>query len=134
GPPGRTCTAGPTSSPAWPSAGRLSGRPHPMQLPCSWGPQFARRGAGAVRRRQLGRRRSVDRRGWSALDGSKCRRRATREADRWCSWQGLITLPDVVDKDVALQIIGERGNVGLWPAGGSDLQWWFDLPWSTEFV
>src|SRR6185295_13614002 len=52
----------------------------------------------------------------------------------WCSWQGLITLPDVVDKDVALQIIGERGNVGLWPAGGSDLQWWFDLPWSTEFV
>ncbi len=46
----------------------------------------------------------------------------------WCSWQGLITLPHIADKDVALQIIGEHGNLGLWPAGGSDLQWWFDLP------
>jgi FAD-dependent urate hydroxylase len=52
----------------------------------------------------------------------------------WCSWQGLITLPDIADKDVAVQIIGERGNLGLWPAGGSDLQWWFDLPWSPDFV
>jgi 2-polyprenyl-6-methoxyphenol hydroxylase-like FAD-dependent oxidoreductase len=52
----------------------------------------------------------------------------------WCTWQGLITLPDVADKDVALQVIGEHGNVGLWPAGGSDLQWWFDLPWSSDFV
>jgi FAD-dependent urate hydroxylase len=52
----------------------------------------------------------------------------------WCSWQGLITLPDIDDKDVALQIIGERGNLGLWPAGGSDLQWWFDLPWTPDFV
>jgi FAD-dependent urate hydroxylase len=52
----------------------------------------------------------------------------------WCSWQGLITLPDVADKDVALQVIGEHGNVGLWPAGGSDVQWWFDLPWSSDFV
>jgi FAD-dependent urate hydroxylase len=52
----------------------------------------------------------------------------------WCSWQGLITLPQLADKDVALQIIGEHGNLGLWPAGGSDLQWWFDLPWSPHFV
>jgi FAD-dependent urate hydroxylase len=52
----------------------------------------------------------------------------------WCSWQGLVTLPDVVEKDVAQMIIGEHGNVGLWPAGGSDIQWWFDLPWSREFV
>ena len=52
----------------------------------------------------------------------------------WCSWQGLVTLPDVVEKDVAQMIIGEHGNVGLWPAGGSDVQWWFDLPWSREFV
>jgi FAD-dependent urate hydroxylase len=52
----------------------------------------------------------------------------------WCSWQGLITLPHVADKDVALQIIGEHGNLGLWPAGGCDLQWWFDLPWSPDFV
>lgn len=52
----------------------------------------------------------------------------------WCSWQGLITLPDVADKDVAMQIIGEHGNVGLWPAGGNDVQWWFDLRWSPDFV
>ena len=52
----------------------------------------------------------------------------------WCSWQGLVTLPDGPDKHVALMIIGEHGNLGLWPAGGSDLQWWFDLPWSSDFV
>jgi FAD-dependent urate hydroxylase len=52
----------------------------------------------------------------------------------WCSWQGLVTLPDVVEKHIAQMIIGEHGNVGLWPAGGSDVQWWFDLPWSREFV
>jgi FAD-dependent urate hydroxylase len=52
----------------------------------------------------------------------------------WCSWQGLITLPDIADKDVAVQIVGANGNLGLWPAGGCDLQWWFDLPWSPDFV
>ena len=52
----------------------------------------------------------------------------------WCSWQGLVTLPDVPDKHVALMIIGEHGNLGLWPAGSSDMQWWFDLPWSSDFV
>ncbi|OBI12402.1 NAD(P)/FAD-dependent oxidoreductase [Mycobacterium sp. E2497] len=52
----------------------------------------------------------------------------------WCSWQGLITLPEVPDKDSALMVIGERGNLGLWPAGGSEVQWWFDLPWSCDFV
>jgi FAD-dependent urate hydroxylase len=31
-------------------------------------------------------------------------------------------------------MIGEHGNLGLWPAGGSDMQWWFDLPWSPDFV
>jgi FAD-dependent urate hydroxylase len=31
-------------------------------------------------------------------------------------------------------IIGEHGNLGLWPAGGPQLQWWFDLPWSSDFV
>jgi FAD-dependent urate hydroxylase len=45
----------------------------------------------------------------------------------WYSWQGLVTLAHLADKDVAVQIIGEHGNLGLWPAGGSDLQWWFDL-------
>jgi FAD-dependent urate hydroxylase len=52
----------------------------------------------------------------------------------WCSWQGMMTLPDVADKHVALMIIGEHGNLGLWPAGGCDVQWWFDLPWSYDFV
>jgi len=56
------------------------------------------------------------------------------EPTGWCSWQGLATLPNVADKRVALLVIGERGNLGLWPAGGSEVQWWFDLPWSYGFV
>jgi FAD-dependent urate hydroxylase len=52
----------------------------------------------------------------------------------WCSWQGLVTLPDIADPRVAVMMIGEHGNLGLWPAGDSDLQWWFDLPWSPDFV
>lgn len=56
------------------------------------------------------------------------------EPTGWCSWQGLVTLPDVVDKRIALVAVGEHGNLGLWPAGNSDLQWWFDLPWSSGFV
>jgi FAD-dependent urate hydroxylase len=52
----------------------------------------------------------------------------------WCSWQGMVRLPDIADKHVAVNVIGEHGNLGLWPAGGSDLQWWFDLPWSPDFV
>ena len=56
------------------------------------------------------------------------------EPTGWCSWQGLVTLPDGPDKRVALMIVGEHGNLGLWPAGGSDVQWWFDLPWSSDFV
>jgi FAD-dependent urate hydroxylase len=56
------------------------------------------------------------------------------EPTGWCSWQGLVTLPNVVDKHVAQMIIGEHGSLGLWPAGGSDVQWWFDLPWSPDFV
>jgi len=52
----------------------------------------------------------------------------------WCSWQGLATVPHIADQRVALLVIGEHGNLGLWPAGGSDVQWWFDLPWSDGFV
>lgn len=52
----------------------------------------------------------------------------------WCSWQGLATLPEIADKHVALMMIGEHANLGLWPAGGWALQWWFDLPWSPECV
>ena len=42
------------------------------------------------------------------------------EPTGWCSWQGLATLPYIADKHVALLAIGEHGNLGLWPAGGSD--------------
>jgi FAD-dependent urate hydroxylase len=56
------------------------------------------------------------------------------EPTGWCSWQGLVTLPGIADRQVAQMIIGEHGNLGLWPAGGCDLQWWFDLPWSPDFV
>jgi FAD-dependent urate hydroxylase len=56
------------------------------------------------------------------------------EPTGWCSWQGLVNLPEVVDKHVAYIIIGEHGNTGLWPAGDSHVQWWFDLPWSRDFV
>jgi FAD-dependent urate hydroxylase len=52
----------------------------------------------------------------------------------WCSWQGLATCHDIADKRDALLVIGAQGNLGLWPAGGSDVQWWFDLPWSSDFV
>lgn len=52
----------------------------------------------------------------------------------WCSWQGLTTIAHIPENDVAVQIIGPRGNLGMWPAGGSDLQWWFDLPWSPDFI
>ncbi|WP_006241717.1 FAD-dependent oxidoreductase [Mycolicibacterium tusciae] len=52
----------------------------------------------------------------------------------WCSWQGLTTVPHIAEKDVAVQIIGEHGSLGLWPAGGSDLQWWFDLRHPAGFV
>src|SRR5246500_4076112 len=56
------------------------------------------------------------------------------EPTGWCSWQGLVTLPHVAEKQVAQMIIGEHGNIGLWPAGGCSVQWWFDLPWSPDFV
>jgi FAD-dependent urate hydroxylase len=52
----------------------------------------------------------------------------------WCSWQGLVTMPSIANPHVATMMIGEHGNLGLWPAGGSALQWWFDLPWSPDFV
>jgi len=58
----------------------------------------------------------------------------TAEPTGWCSWQGLVTVPELADKRVALIVIGEHGNTGVWPAGGSAVQWWFDLPWSRDFV
>lgn len=56
------------------------------------------------------------------------------EPTGWCSWQGLAALPDGADRHVAFVIVGEHGNLGLWPAGDTEVQWWFDLPWSPDFV
>lgn len=56
------------------------------------------------------------------------------EPTGWCSWQGLATLPGGADRHVAFVIVGEHGNLGLWPAGNTEAQWWFDLPWSPDFV
>jgi FAD-dependent urate hydroxylase len=56
------------------------------------------------------------------------------EPTGWCSWQGLVCLPEIADQRVATIVIGERGNTGVWPAGGREVQWWFDLPWSCDFV
>ncbi|EUA06585.1 hypothetical protein I553_0647 [Mycobacterium xenopi 4042] len=105
-----------------------------MQRACRRGTQHRHRSSDRVRRRQLGRRRRADRRGRSALRGARIRWRTTRQATGWCSWQGLATLPEIADKHVALMMIGEHANLGLWPAGGWALQWWFDLPWSPECV
>lgn len=56
------------------------------------------------------------------------------EPTGWCSWQGLVRLPELADRGVATIVIGERGNTGVWPAGRNDVQWWFDQPWSDDFV
>ncbi|MCV7165797.1 FAD-dependent monooxygenase [Mycobacterium stomatepiae] len=56
------------------------------------------------------------------------------EPTGWCSWQGLVSLPEIVDRETAYIVIGAHGNTGLWPAGGGCVQWWFDLPWSHEFI
>ncbi|WP_156687276.1 FAD-dependent oxidoreductase [Mycobacterium sp. Marseille-P9652] len=54
------------------------------------------------------------------------------EPTGWCSWQGLVALRGIPDPHVATMIIGPRGNLGLWPAGGRNLQWWFDLPYRSD--
>jgi len=59
---------------------------------------------------------------------------AAAEPTGWCSWQGLVAVPELADKRVAMIVVGEQGNTGVWPAGGSDVQWWFDMPWSHDFV
>jgi FAD-dependent urate hydroxylase len=56
------------------------------------------------------------------------------EPTGWCSWQGLVTLPELAGHGVATIVIGERGNTGVWPAGNTEVQWWFDQPWSHDFV
>ena len=52
------------------------------------------------------------------------------KATGWCSWQGLVSLPRIAEPRVARMMIGAHGNLGLWPAGDTEMQWWFDLPWT----
>ncbi|SPM27000.1 2-polyprenyl-6-methoxyphenol hydroxylase and related FAD-dependent oxidoreductases, partial [Mycobacterium terramassiliense] len=52
----------------------------------------------------------------------------------WCSWQGLVAIPELADSRVAMIAVGAVGNAGVWPAGGCEVQWWFDLPWSCDFA
>ena len=56
------------------------------------------------------------------------------EPTGWCSWQGLVTLPHIADKRCRTD--DYRRARKPWPVagGGSDVQWWFDLPWSPDFV
>ena len=135
-PAGRTRSDGPASRPAGTAAGRFPDRSHPMQLARGRGRHHTRRRAGRIRRRQRGRRRPVDRRGRSALGGSGHVVGAQpAEPTGWCSWQGLVTLPDVVDDKRVAHDRHRRARKHRPVAGrGLRVQWWFDLPWSCDFV
>ena len=134
-PVGRAHSDGSTTNPAGTAAERLSDRSRPVQLPRGRRGQHTRWRAGRLRRRQLGARRPADRRGRPALGGAtRSSARSRAKPTGWCSWQGLVTVPEIAEPRVATMMIGEHGNLGLWPAGGTDLQWWFDLPWSPDFV
>src|ERR1700741_4309654 len=37
------------------------------------------------------------------------------EPTGWCSWQGLVTLPDLAQRRIAMIDSGEHGNSGVWP-------------------
>ncbi|WP_219416084.1 FAD-dependent monooxygenase [Pseudonocardia nigra] len=48
----------------------------------------------------------------------------------WATWQGLTpALPDLAAGTAGRSFVGDAGFVGLMPAGGGLLQWWFDVPW-----
>jgi FAD-dependent urate hydroxylase len=55
---------------------------------------------------------------------------ATPAADAgWSTWQGLSrVLPGIASGRRGLFLAGPAGFVGLMPAGGGWLQWWFDVP------
>lgn len=48
----------------------------------------------------------------------------------WSTWQGLSpVLPELACGTTGSPVVGEAGLVGLLPAGGGVLQWWFDTRW-----
>ena len=46
----------------------------------------------------------------------------------WTTWQGLThVLPELAAGRTGVLLVGDAGLVGLMPAGGGLLQWWFDV-------
>lgn len=51
----------------------------------------------------------------------------------YASWQGLAPLPiELADSGTSRWLSGAEGTCGIIPAGGGQVQWWFDLPWSPD--
>lgn len=51
----------------------------------------------------------------------------------WASLQGLTTAPlALTNRTTSIYATGAEGGVGLMPAGGGLLQWWFDVPWPPD--
>ncbi len=51
----------------------------------------------------------------------------------WASLQGLTAVPLALsDGTTSIYATGQEGGIGLMPAGGGLLQWWFDVPWPPD--
>jgi len=51
----------------------------------------------------------------------------------WASLQGLTAVPLAMsDGTTSIYATGQEGGIGLMPAGGGLLQWWFDVPWPPD--
>lgn len=51
----------------------------------------------------------------------------------WATRQGLTAvLPELTGGTTNMLVVGDAGLVGMMPAGGGLLQWWFDTPWSRD--
>jgi FAD-dependent urate hydroxylase len=49
-------------------------------------------------------------------------------ANGWTTWQGLTRIvPSIASGSTGVLIVGAAGLVGMMPAGGGSLQWWFDV-------
>jgi FAD-dependent urate hydroxylase len=51
----------------------------------------------------------------------------------WASLQGLTAAPlTLTEGTTSIYATGAEGGIGLMPAGGRLLQWWFDVPWPPD--
>lgn len=51
----------------------------------------------------------------------------------WASLQGLTAAPlALTEGTTSIYATGAEGGIGLMPAGGGLLQWWFDVPWPPD--